>query len=407
MGEGRMKIGVIARGHFFSAEQRGYFQNDLALDGPQLELLAEEVDELQLCALQAVSSRLSSLVEHGSYAFASGNIKFVSLGEGKLNGTMPWKTSVQVAKRLLAQAKQWDALYIFMPTWLGAIGALVGTWKRIPMVVYLGNDAHQCGRFLVGSGGLRTVMAPLHRRIAIWGQEFAAKRAGALIVQGHAIKTRYSSLPVPVVEPRPLVRFQEQDVFVRDDSFDRFTFRCLYVGSLVERKGVQFLIKAVSRLKNTYKLRLRIAGTGPLGPDLVRLAKREGLDKRVEFLGYVPGGQIQELYKNSDLLILPSLSEGFPRALYEAMSQSVPIVTTEVGGITGLLTDGWNALLVQPGSVEELAEAMAKLFQNDKLRRQLVQNARFTYLKALERPSLVTVFRLLGFTKPPPASALA
>jgi glycosyltransferase involved in cell wall biosynthesis len=399
-----MKIGVLARGHFLSTDQRGYSQNDLALDGPHLELLAEEVDELQVCALNTGSVRSSSLVEHGTYSFASDNITFVPLGEGKLSGAIPWKASLRIAQRLWAHARHWDALYIFMPTWLGAIGAGVASWKKIPVVVYMGTDAHEAGRYMAGTGGLRRLTAPLYRQAAVWGQEFTVRRAAALIVQGEAIKTRYGSLPVPVVEPKPLTRFHEQDVFMRNEEYDRFTFRCLYVGSLIERKGVQFLIKAVSRLKNAHKLRLRIAGTGPLGPDLLRLAKREGLDKRVEFLGYVPSGQMQELYRNSDLLILPSLSEGFPRVLYEAMSQSIPIVATRVGGIEGLLKHGWNALLVKPGSVDDLADAMAKLFQNDKLRRQLTQNARFSYMKSLERPSLITVFRMLGLTKPPPAA---
>lgn len=404
-----MKIGVIARGHFFSTDQRGYSQNDLALDGPHLDMLAEEVDELHICAVTAAPVRSSMQVEHAGYSFAGENVKIVPLGAyGRSNSAIPWNASAQVARQLLAKAKEWDAMYIFMPTWLGAIGTLVGTWKKLPMIVYLGTDAHEAGRFrTMDNGGWRMLGAPFYRWAAVRGQEFAANRATALIIQGEAMKARYRSLPVPVVEPKPLVRFHERNVFVRDDTCEGFTTRCLYVGSLIERKGVQFLIKAVAKLKNAYKLRLRIAGTGPLQLDLARLAKREGVENRVEFLGHVPSGQILDLYRTSDLFILPTLGEGFSRVLYEAMSQSTPIITTRVGGITGLLQDGWNALLVNPASVDALAEGIGRLIQNHKLRRQLMKNARYTYLKALDRPSIVTIFRMLGFTKPPQASAIS
>ena len=106
-----------------------------------------------------------------------------------------------------------------------------------------------------------------------------------------------------------------------------------------------------------------------------RYAVETGLGNQVEFAGYVPfGPQLETLYRGSDIFILPSLSEGFPRVIVEALAYGVPVVATTVGGIPHLLRDGHDALLVEPGSSCQLAAAIQRLRQDEGLRNELVMN---------------------------------
>ena len=103
--------------------------------------------------------------------------------------------------------------------------------------------------------------------------------------------------------------------------------------------------------------------------------KENGLSRHVEFTGYVPfGPQLESQYRSSDIFVLPSLSEGFPRVIVEALAFGLPVVTTTVGGIQHLLRDSYDALLVEPGSPLQLAKAIKRLNDDNNLRRKLIKN---------------------------------
>jgi len=131
------------------------------------------------------------------------------------------------------------------------------------------------------------------------------------------------------------------------------------------------LIKAAQLLKKMYGRRkgfaLVILGDGKLRDALKREAKEYGLDGMVEFKGYVPHGEVINHLINCDLLVLPSLSEGSPKVLIEAMAAAKPVVATNVGGIPEIVKDGVNGLLVGPNDPSALAEALHKLLNDESL----------------------------------------
>jgi len=164
------------------------------------------------------------------------------------------------------------------------------------------------------------------------------------------------------------------DSFFREDTCQGETITCLFVGSLIPRKGIDCLIGAFSELRRKgYRVLLKLVGTGPLEQSIVQRLKDEGLFEFTEMAGHVQfGPALWQHYRSSDIFVLPTHSEGFPRVLYEAMSQSVPIVTTPVSGIPYLMKDQVNALLVPPGDVAALAAAIEKLIVDGDLRRELI-----------------------------------
>jgi len=149
------------------------------------------------------------------------------------------------------------------------------------------------------------------------------------------------------------------------------------VGSYYPVKGHRYLIDAMKTLVETFsRVRLVLAGQGPLAEDLRKQAAALGLASRVQVTGYVE--DTVGLLSALDLFVLPSLSEGQPLALLEAGANGRCIVASRVGGVPEILTDRENALLVEPGSADLLAQALAHLIANRSERERLGTNVERT-----------------------------
>jgi glycosyltransferase involved in cell wall biosynthesis len=160
---------------------------------------------------------------------------------------------------------------------------------------------------------------------------------------------------------------------------DRDTFVIGYVGRLSEEKGVRYLIEAASLLKrDIVSFKLIILGDGPKRNELESSTKMQEADDYIEFLGFQ--SDIEKWMPAMDVLVLPSLSEGTPMALLEAMSVGIPIIATAVGGVPGVVSDGVNGFLVEPEDVYGLKEKILTLFENGQLRNKLSAGA----LKTIE-----------------------
>lgn len=121
--------------------------------------------------------------------------------------------------------------------------------------------------------------------------------------------------------------------------------RLLCVGRLAETKGHRYLIEAIASLKGEYPgLKLDILGEGPLKDSLVSLIRQRGLDDMVTFRSPVGHKDMPPIYREYDFLVMPSLFEGFPVTLIEAMASGLPIVGTDIPGIAGVLDDSLATL---------------------------------------------------------------
>jgi glycosyltransferase involved in cell wall biosynthesis len=153
-----------------------------------------------------------------------------------------------------------------------------------------------------------------------------------------------------------------------------------YIGRLSPEKGVKNLIRAGSMLvESGAPLKIVIIGDGPELPELTALVDQCGLASRVIFVGFQ--SDTSSWMPALDVLCLPSFTEGTPMSLLEAMAHGLPVVASAVGGIPSIIQSGHNGILVSPNQPEELSQALARLFEDDSLRKRVSEGA----LKTIEK----------------------
>lgn len=152
----------------------------------------------------------------------------------------------------------------------------------------------------------------------------------------------------------------------------------LFVGRLSPEKGIETLLNAASiLLRDNYKFSLRIVGAGSEEMGLRQLATDLELESCVEWAGQVSyGPDLFREYDNATAFVLPSLSEGSPDVIAEAMARGVPIVASRVGGIPDLIEENETGLLVDAGDSRQLADAILRLMSDTEMRRRFAVNAR-------------------------------
>lgn len=158
-------------------------------------------------------------------------------------------------------------------------------------------------------------------------------------------------------------------------------FTVLFVGRLVDRKGVEYLIEALGLLPERLAVRLMVVGEGPARPALEELARRSPRRGGIEFTGRIAQAALQQAYAGADLFVLPSVvdrrgdTEGLGVVLLEAMNERVPVIASEIGGITDIVSQEETGLLVPPADAPALAVAILRLANDPALARSLTEQA--------------------------------
>jgi glycosyltransferase involved in cell wall biosynthesis len=158
------------------------------------------------------------------------------------------------------------------------------------------------------------------------------------------------------------------------------------VGLLNERKGHRFLFKSLKEISDDFpETRLLVVGEGKMEEELKELAHNLGISDRVIFLGF--RDDVPAIIEGSDVLVLPSLCEGFGYVLVEAMASGKPVVATDVSSIPEIVDDGETGVLVPPGDHRRLAEALRKVLGN----RELAARMGFLGRKRIKERFSITV----------------
>lgn len=147
----------------------------------------------------------------------------------------------------------------------------------------------------------------------------------------------------------------------------------LFVGNLLEVKGVSLLLQAVRHL-SLPDLSLYVVGSGDLNKRLMKEANDADL-RSCSFVGSQPHDRIPLWLSAADCIVLPSLSEGLPTILCEAMHCKTPIVATDVGGVPEIIKDHSTGLLVPSGDTKALTAAIAEQFANSSLACAMAEHA--------------------------------
>lgn len=199
-------------------------------------------------------------------------------------------------------------------------------------------------------------------------KKFLYKRAKGIIAQTNyaadIIRKRTNAKNVVVIpNPLNLMRYMlcEKKNYI------------VTLGRLSKEKGHIFLIQAFAKINN-HDWTLHIIGDGPMRLELEDLAINLGIEKKVIFHGHLKDFSI--IFSESKIFVLPSLSEGFPNALVEAMSVPLACISSNcIAGPSDIISHGENGLLVEPANVEALTGALNELIEDETLQNKLSDNA--------------------------------
>ncbi len=246
----------------------------------------------------------------------------------------------------------------------------------LPLITtFWGFDATMSRRDLLWSG------KPAWIRYALFADRL--RRRGTLFIAvSEFLRSRLIQSGFP--PDRTIVHYNGVDLTAfapaQHDSDD---LTILSVGRLVEKKGIEYLIKAFALVAAQMpEVRLEIAGEGPLRRSLERLTSECGLAARVSFRGSLPHRAVATLMQSSSVVCQPSVTaadgdaEGLPTVVLEAAATARPLVATRHSGIPEIIVDGKTGFLVAERDVEALADRLLSLLGNVELRKRMGEAGR-------------------------------
>ena len=169
---------------------------------------------------------------------------------------------------------------------------------------------------------------------------------------------------------------------------ERGPVRILFLGQLGKNKGVPQLVAALGKLSGLPNWRATLAGDGSIALTRQALALLS-LSDRVEVCGWIGATAVADLLARSDILVLPSFNENLPMSVIEGMAAGLAVVATPVGAVEDIIIPEKTGLLVPPGDVEALAEAIRRLITDEALRERLGREAKNFHQTHLELSSYV------------------
>jgi glycosyltransferase involved in cell wall biosynthesis len=258
----------------------------------------------------------------------------------------------------LAREGHFDVLHAFWPIPQGLLGLWASRKTGVPLVsTFFGVELTWMERQF-------PFLAPLLRRIV------SGSAAVTAISTYTAERLRQQ---VPGVEPEIIPFGAAVDAPAEAPAYTydgQRPFELLFVGRLVERKGVHLLLDAMARLPEEREVVLHVVGDGPELVALQEQLRVLRLAERVVFHGFVSTYELQRRLETCDAFVLPAVvdakgdTEGLGVVLIEAMSYARPVIASAAGGIVDIVQDGRNGLLVPPGDARALAAAIASMIDD-------------------------------------------
>lgn len=278
----------------------------------------------------------------------------------------------KLALKLIQNREDWDVACICGPHLIGLMVALVCELLNRPYFFIVRENLPKMVRWRY-TGFFRLVSLIQAKCL-----EKAFMRLGRfhpVLIVGNEVQRKYKDFGAQV---KPLyVSLINKDQLWNDKNSKTKSpdepFQLLTVSRLAPEKGLTISLKAIADLVSKgNNVHMNIVGEGSERHSLERTVLALGIKDNVTFTGYIPYGEpLLQLYRDADALIISSFSEGFPQVIIEAMANSLPIITTPVGGIPEVIVHEQNGLLVQPGSTSSLVSAINSLIENPNLRESL------------------------------------
>jgi len=338
--------------------------------GVFLDSLASEVDILTLIMHEA--NRLE--ISHCDFLLKSENLHYVSLGLK----TPAWDRFLWPRKRIRKiknEVRKCDVMLVRAPSPLAP--SFYHEFKDLTEIVYL----------VVGdyANGSKFIHQPLYRKLPIQllniqndQQLRIAIKKTLTLVNSKGLYDKYKSFAhdLRIIKTTTIT---DSDFFYRDDTCLNEEINVLYTGRLDVAKGLRELINAcVILVQEQIDLKLHFAAweddpNKPIEKLLHQIADKNKITDRVFFHGRKKlGEELNSVYRSADIYTIPSYHEGFPRSIWEAMANGLPVIASNVGSIPAFVGD--SALLIQPNNVTELADAIRRVIKDQSLRKRLIES---------------------------------
>jgi len=330
---------------------------------PQLDRVGGyEIQALQLStSLVQGGNLVTILTDHSSHfthkEFRSG---FVIYRVPFRSKPTRWNVFFSLLSFLVRKRRLYDVVHVHGVTGFSLVASRIAWWLGLPVLVKAATKGDFSSIFSKQDGK--------HKRYQKWLQKVAC-----FVAVSEELKQEIVACGLPEAKIRRIPNFVNTVKYVscleerkkalrakRGIEDNRVIF--LYLGRLVERKGVEYLLQAWQK---AHLGTLWIVGSGENEEKLKRFSSEMQL-KDVVFHGATQAPL--DFYQSADVLVFPSLAEGSPNALLEALSCGIPCIATEIGGVIDMVQHGQQGLLVPPQSAEALAAAIQTMSSDPKER---------------------------------------
>lgn len=329
----------------------------------QMDALADWFEQVTLCVpivedmeFQGASINATNINFHQLPAFR-GRIDFI-------------KSSPRIRQEMLSILQNADFALIILPSYLGTLAGVGCQRRHFPLFYWIVGNPEQ------------SVVSHKNNPLAYWFADHITKHVSTYLIKRltRDVLTFYNGRIFydqgkPYHYTRISSSIHTEDIYIRDTSTPQnLAPNLLFVGRLSPDKGLSELLEAFAQLRHEFnQARLHIVGSGPEENFLYQQVQDLPIAGKVTFHGFVPQGEpLRKIYRQSDILIGPSLQDQTPKVILEGMAQSLPVVSTDVGEIPSLIQDGLNGLLISPGHPFEIERACKQILTDNELRQRLV-----------------------------------
>jgi len=301
-------------------------------------------------------------------------VKFVGLGPHNSVPKRTFRVPI-ILKRFKDHLTDFDILLIRGPSPL--LPFIVGSMRDKPIAFLL--VASYLEKPAVRQGNrLKNLLIDLW---SLWNENTQRRQLNGRLVLANSKKliAEHMNIQPPPIEVSTSI-IQKSDIFFRYTACQNLKIRLIFSGRITKEKGLFEILAAMKVLVDEgYDIEWNIVGISEQNTltELLDKASLIGLGGRVFYEGYKnSGSELLQVYRSADIFVLSSLYsfEGFPRTIWEAFSQGVPVVATNVGSIPLTLQQGKHALLSEPGDIDAFANNIKKIINDQNLRLNLINN---------------------------------
>lgn len=355
-------------------DAHGSFRTQV-LDGDYINKLGAGFREVTLAMVVVDSSEFEFV---GAYRGALARQIRVFALKQTVRGAAMKKFHAQLTNfaAILREIRSSDHVVVFMSS-LSAVWAALGA--RVfgkKLLLYSGNDwaADTSLKFAQAPGPLRWLAATATDRL----ETLVLRVADVRLVNSPQLFEKCQRLRGSSERVRPVSRFRLTDAFTREDTCRAERLRIVYPAAVIPRKNHATLLHALARLRaRGVDAELLLAGaveSEQIKAELSDLTTTLGISEQVRFLGYVAGKEeMLALLRSADVFTLPSLNEGFPRVIWEAMLQSLPCAVSRIPNIVADIGQRDVTLMFDPLDADDMTTALHRIITDGELRRRLIR----------------------------------